>query len=232
MRITQLVRSALHRSWNYLVTSVRKREELHPVEDDPVGEFLDRKNGGIEPLEDETEELIETPAASDTPQAPEASGQSESVGEDKAREEEIETSAKETEGQIQPASEVVPATSDSTERVQADKEKKEVAMVGSEESSEESKVKVKAIAKDELQAPEPSAHSVVAESKPPTKKGSQDNGNVESLLDVFKSEESELDTLGALTKDLANMSIYSLLEESKQVAAKMRSNKKEGEAPS
>lgn len=229
MRITQLVRSALRRSWSYIVTSLRNRDEFAPVEDDPVGEFLGRKKGGIELLEDETEELTETPAASDAPKAPEAGGQSESVGEAKARDKEIETPAQEAEGQLQPASEVVPAVGDSTGNIQADKGKKEVALV---EDSEESEVKVKAIAKDELQAAEPTAQSVVAGSKPPEQKVSQDNGGVDSMLDVFRSEESELDTLSALTKDLANMSVYSLLEESKRVAAKMRSKKKEDEAPS
>jgi hypothetical protein len=95
-----------------------------------------------------------------------------------------------------------------------------------------SEAKAKAVTQKELHTAEASARGVVVEGKPAEKKVSQENGNVESLLDVFRSEESESDTLGALTKDLANMSIYSLLEESKQVAAKMRSNKKEGEVPS
>lgn len=221
MKIAQSIRWALRRSWDYLVTTLRKREELVPLEDDPVGEFLDRKNSGIALAEDEAEEVPETPATREGVKPTEPADQSEPIGEDKAAGSEIETLAKEVEVQLKPADGGAPLN----ETVQTENERKVTVL---QENSEEGEAKAKAVTKEELKTAQPAAQSVEV-SKPAEKKGAQENGDVESLLEVFKSAESDSGALSELTKDLANMSIYSLLEESKQVAARMRSKKREQE---
>ena len=59
-----------------------------------------------------------------------------------------------------------------------------------------------------------------AEPSPP--KDSKGERNPDSLLDVFTSEELVETTASKLSKDLSDMSIYSLLEETKQVAQGIR----------
>jgi hypothetical protein len=59
-----------------------------------------------------------------------------------------------------------------------------------------------------------------AEPSPP--KESKVDRNPDSLLDVFTSEELVETTASRLSKDLTDLSIYSLLEETKQVAQGIR----------
>jgi hypothetical protein len=59
-----------------------------------------------------------------------------------------------------------------------------------------------------------------AEPSPP--KESKADRNPDSLLDVFTSEELVETTASRLSKDLTDLSIYSLLEETKQVAQGIR----------
>jgi len=58
--------------------------------------------------------------------------------------------------------------------------------------------------------------------EPSLTKESKGERNPESLLDVFTSEELVETTASKLSKDLSDMSIYSLLEETKQVAQGIR----------
>jgi hypothetical protein len=53
MGITEFIRTALRRSWNYFAKSFKSKDEQLLLEDDPVGEFLDRRKGGIVPDDDE-----------------------------------------------------------------------------------------------------------------------------------------------------------------------------------
>ena len=58
--------------------------------------------------------------------------------------------------------------------------------------------------------------------EPSPTKESKGERNPDSLLDVFTSEELVETTASKLSKDLSDMSIYSLLEETKQVAQGIR----------
>ncbi|HUV52404.1 MAG TPA: hypothetical protein VMW64_04940 [Dehalococcoidia bacterium] len=58
--------------------------------------------------------------------------------------------------------------------------------------------------------------------EPSPTKESKGERNTDSLLDVFTSEELVETTASKLSKDLSDMSIYSLLEETKQVAQGIR----------
>ncbi|MBM3157715.1 MAG: hypothetical protein FJ004_10595 [Chloroflexi bacterium] len=60
-----------------------------------------------------------------------------------------------------------------------------------------------------------------AEGAAPTK-DSKENRNPDSLLDVFTSEELVETATSKLSKDLTDLSIYSLLEETKHVAQHVR----------
>lgn len=53
-------------------------------------------------------------------------------------------------------------------------------------------------------------------------KDSEADRNPDSLLDVFTAEEFVETTVNKLSKDLNDLSIYSLLEETKQVAQGIR----------
>jgi hypothetical protein len=53
-------------------------------------------------------------------------------------------------------------------------------------------------------------------------KSPKDAKNTEGLLDVFTSEELAESTFGLLGKDLGNVSILSLLEETRQLAEEIR----------
>jgi len=58
--------------------------------------------------------------------------------------------------------------------------------------------------------------------EPTSTKDSKGNRNPDSLLDVFTNEELEETAASKLSKDLTDLSIYSLLEETKQVAQGIR----------
>jgi hypothetical protein len=210
--------------------SLRSKEELFPVEDDPVGEFLERKKGGIALVEEETEEIDPTSTASGDPLTTETDIRSEPVGEgevvdkDAVSGEKVAATSPEANEQAKPASGMVSISLDAAGASQGTEEKKEIAVA----ENEESEVKVEAIAKDEHQAIEPGVQRVVEADKS-EKKSSQDGENVDSLLDVFRSEESESDGMSSLIKNLGDMNVYSLLEEGKQIAAKMKLKKKGAE---
>jgi hypothetical protein len=58
----------------------------------------------------------------------------------------------------------------------------------------------------------------VAGAAPPQVASPKGNKEPDSLLDVFKSEGLEENSVSALSKELGDVSIYSLLEQTKQVA--------------
>jgi hypothetical protein len=126
------------------------------------------------------------------------------------------------EKRTQVSSEAVSTEDDSSVVPPGAKEGKEIVVAVPEESGEE--IKVASVVKDEPQAFKPDTQEVVA-ANPPQQKGTQDSVNPDSLLEIFRSEENPLAPLGTLSKDLLDMSIYSLLEETKQIAAKMKFKK-------
>jgi hypothetical protein len=218
MRITEFIRTALRRSWNYFANSFKGKDEQSLLEDDPVGEFLDRRKGGIVPDDDEAVEP--QPMAKGEPQSLEAKVEGKG-GSDNAA---AEAKPEEKQTQVSP---VAISTEDNSSVVPPSAtEKKEVVVAVPEESGEE--IKVAPVVKDEPQALKPDVQKVMA-ANPPQQKGTQDSLNPDSLLEIFKSEENPLDPLGTLAKELRDMSIYSLLEETKQIAAKMKLKKEREE---
>jgi hypothetical protein len=214
MGITEFIRTALRRSWDYFAKSFKSNDEQSLLEDDPVGEFLDRRKGGIVPDDDEAVEP--QPMAKGEPQSLEAKVEGKG-GSDNAA---AEAKPEEKKTQVSP---VAISTEDNSSVVPPiATEKKEVVVAVPEESDEE--IKVAPVAKDEPQALKPDAQKVVA-ANPSQQKGTQDSVDPDSLLEVFKSEGNSLDPLGTLAKELRDMSIYSLLEETKQIAEKMKLKK-------
>ena len=223
IKIAQLVGEVLSKSWSYIVDTFKKRDDSVPLEADPVGDFLDKKGGGEEPVEVLDEKLAESSLTSDVLQTADTDG-GQNPGEEVAVEEKnVAEIAEAQETQLQPAAEVAPVANDA--EVVSRKEKKGVVVAALEES-ESSELKVKAISEEKQQTQSPSAPSVVAQSKPPEKKETQNDGDVEGLLDIFRSERLELETVSLISKDLNNMSIYSLLEEGKQIAEEVKQKKK------
>jgi hypothetical protein len=62
----------------------------------------------------------------------------------------------------------------------------------------------------------------------PVANNPQEDGKIESVLEIFRSEELALDTTTSLSKELGDMNVYSLLEESKQIAQIAKKVKKVG----
>ena len=56
MNIIQWIQSALQRPSSHLAALFKEREEHLPLENDPVGEFLESKKKGVNPAEEEVSE--------------------------------------------------------------------------------------------------------------------------------------------------------------------------------
>jgi hypothetical protein len=207
MNIIQWIRSALQRPSSYLVALFKEKEEL-PVEHDPVGEFLESKKKGINPAE---EAMGEAPLVADV--APKAVGQAiEASNENVASTEKVEAAAQAAESQLRSPirSEVKEETSAA---VLAGGKKAED---GKAEAEEEASA-VPSAAKAEARVPEPVGQKVEEANTPPASRPKEEE-KIESVLEVFRSEELALDTTSSLSKELGDMSVYSLLEETKQIA--------------
>jgi hypothetical protein len=240
MKTMEWIRSALQQSWDYLVAPFKGVEVHFPMEDDPVGKFLDsRKQGvglaadevdGAPPMATDTQQALEassenagdgkkvaanekSPMATDTPQALGARSEKVVVGTN------VEAGAKLEESQVQSSSKEGPTGDGSTVVSPDSGDKKEIVLAKNETSE--------ATAKEGPQAPESAGGQNTAVANPPEGKPPQDNKgkDVDSLLEIFKVEKLEEDTLSALSKELRNISVYSLLEETKEVAEKMKLKK-------
>jgi hypothetical protein len=96
------------------------------------------------------------------------------------------------------------------------------AVLAEGEKAEDGKAEAEASAvlseaKAEARAPEPVGQKVEAANTPPAN-SPQEEEKIESVLEVFRSEGLALDTTSSLSKELGDMSVYSLLEETKQIA--------------
>jgi hypothetical protein len=89
--------------------------------------------------------------------------------------------------------------------------KEKVSQAESEASEAPAETKVEANALESGSQKIEAANTPVANSP-------QENEKIESVLDIFRSEELALDTTSSLSKELGDMNVYSLLEESKQIA--------------
>jgi hypothetical protein len=72
------------------------------------------------------------------------------------------------------------------------------------------------------QAPKGSADKVAVADPAQAKSPKKDDKGTESLLDVFTSEELIETPISKLSKDLGDVSVYTLLEQTKQLAQDMK----------
>lgn len=71
-------------------------------------------------------------------------------------------------------------------------------------------------------APQGSADKVAVADPAQAKSAKKDDKRTESLLDVFTSEEISESPISKLSKDLGDVSIHSLLEQTKQIADEIK----------
>jgi len=206
MNIIEWIRSALHRPSSYPAALFKEREEHLPLEPDPVGEFLESKKKGVNQAEEEVSEAL--PVAD---VAPHAVGQAIKAGnDDMSSTEKVEAAAQAAESQLGG-----PIRSEAKVEAPA-------AVLAEGEKAEDGKAEAEASvvlseAKAEARAPEPVGQKVEAANTPPAN-SPQEEEKIESVLEVFRSEGLALDTTSSLSKELGDMSVYSLLEETKQIA--------------
>ncbi|MBM3155742.1 MAG: hypothetical protein FJ004_00470 [Chloroflexi bacterium] len=216
MKMIEWIGSAISRPWQFFKESFFGGRELVPLEEDPVGEFLDRKNNGLTVCEEE--ENKEQQADGETAQPAVATAANE------GKEEKVELVAIDKVGDGQKLNEPGVAEKKTEEfpvaaTVAAKTEESQPANKATEEpaKAEDKPQALEAVNQNAASANQPSAE------KP---KGAGDK-DTDSLLDVFRSEQDETGTLGAISEDLSDMSIYSLLEEGKKIVAKIRGGQSE-----
>jgi hypothetical protein len=215
MSIIQGVQSALQRPLSYLVELFKGNGEALPLEHDPVGEFLESKKKGINLSE---EEVNEAPPVADVP--PQAVNQTMEAGSGSmASTEKVEAAAQTAEGHLES-----PIQSDLKVETHAaaspDGVKEKVSQAEGEASGAPSETKV------EPPVLESGGQQTEAANTPPASSPQEDE-KIENVLEVFRSEELALDTASELSKELGDTNVYSLLEESKQIAQITKKLKKE-----
>ena len=77
------------------------------------------------------------------------------------------------------------------------------------------------MAENNPQAPKGTAEKVVVAAPAQAKTPKKDDKGTDSLLDVFTSEELVETPISKLSKDLGDVSVYALLEQTKQLAQEM-----------
>jgi len=210
MNIIQRIQSVVKRPLSYPAGLLKESEENLPLEDDPVGEFLESKKRGVNQAEDEVSDAL--PATS----VPSQDGKKpiEASSESAVSNEKVEAVAQPAEGQLE-----IPVQSDSKVETPAaalpNGEKEKVSRVEGEASDAPSETKV------EPPVLESGSQKIEAANTPPASSPQEDD-KIESVLEVFRSEELAFDTTSALSKELSDTDVYSLLEESKQIAKKVK----------
>ena len=220
MKIIQSIRAIMSRPWTFIEGLVKRREELLPLEDDPVGEYLEKKKTGVGLADGETDEVPQETGR--TPQSVATSS------ENKASSANVGVPSQPADGAVGTAAQAAPPSSDSVAVPQASGEQKEVAKAESAAglAAPVSKVEPQAVASIGQNTEVTNSQTV----KPSQENKGKDD-DTEKLLEVFKSEDLALDTMGALSTELGEMNVYSLLEESKQIAAKMKLKKVSKQSP-
>ena len=205
MNIIQWIRSALQRPLS-LGALFKEREDILPLEHDPVGEFLESKKKGVNFSDQGASEG--SPAAQ---AAPQRIGQA------------LEASKENATGteKVESATQAVEAKSGSAVQLEAKVETAAAALAGGEKK-ENDKAQAEASAvlsesKLEAKAPELVGQKIGAVNTQPAN-SPQEEKKIESVLEVFKSEELTVDTTSSLSKELNDMDVYSLLDEIKQIA--------------
>jgi len=229
---------APRRFGRYFIALLRGYEDDFPVEEDPVGEFLSRREGEAGQSEDEEDPM---PAMA-TPELQAAEVGSENIEIQGMAVDNREQSMDKPEQAAEDSAE--PSLDGNEERVArlAD-EARGVALadVGPEAPEVESERFEMAETTDaEAQIPEVESESVEmaettdaeprtlevesqsAEAADTAQREEAPEEEVDSLLDVFKSEQDSENPISALSRELSDTSVYSLLEEMKRIAEKVR----------
>ena len=216
MNIIQWIQSVLQRPLGYLAPSFKGGEESLPLENDPVGEFLESKKQGVNLAEEGVNEA-----------APVAGVPSKDVGQPIEARSGSAVSTERAEVAAQPAvgrlESPVQAGSkvDTPAAALPDGAKEKVSQAESEAGEAPSETKVKTTAQE-------SGSQKIEVANTPVANSPQENEKIESVLEIFRSEELALDTTSSLSKELVDMNVYSLLEESKQIAQIAKKVKKVG----
>ena len=206
MNIIQWIQSVLQRPLGHLAPSFKDGEESLPLESDPVGEFLESRKQGVNLVEDGANEAppVAGVPSKDVGQPIEArSGGAVST-------ERAEVAAQPAVGQlespVQAGSKV-----ETPEAALPDGAKEKVSQAESKASEAPAETRV------EANALESGSQKIEAANTPPANSPQEDE-KIKSVLEIFRSEELALDTTSSLSKELGDMNVYSLLEESKQIA--------------
>ena len=206
MNIIQWIQSVLQRPLGYLAPSLKGGEESLPLESDPVGEFLESKKQGVNLAEDG---VNEAPPATGVPtkDARASIGASSEIAVSTER---VEVAAQPAVGQLESP---VQANSkaDTPATAPPDGAKDKVSQAESKASEAPAETKVEANALE-------SGSQKIEAANTPHANSPQEDEKIKSVLEIFRSEELALDTTTSLSKELGDMNVYSLLEESKQIA--------------
>ena len=206
MNIIQRIQSVLQRPLGYLAPSFKGGEESLPLESDPVGEFLESKKQGGNLAEEGVNEA-----------APVAGVLSKDVGQSIEARSGSAVSTERAEVAAQPAAGQLESPVQAGSKVETpaaalpDGAKEKVSQAESKASEAPAETKVKTTALESGSQKIEAANTPVANSP-------QENEKIESMLDIFRSKELVLETTSSLSKELVDMNVYSLLEESKQIA--------------
>ena len=219
MALEQWGSLVLRRFERHLMALFGVGEEGSSMEDDPVGEFLSRKEEEAGQSEDEG-----------TPMPAIANPEQQAV--------EVGTENVEVQG---PAVEDREQSLDGPEKVAVDLV--ETSLDGNEEplAQLEDEAGVAAVTDADSQGPEVESESVemaaTADAAPQTlevesqsaeeadstqREKAAEDGEVGSLLDVFKDEQISENPISTLSRELSDTNIYSLLEEMKRIAETVR----------
>lgn len=195
-------------------------EENFPMEDDPVGEFLSRKEEEAGQSEDEegpvpaiaTLELQAAEMGDENVevQGPVVEDQEQSLdGADRVAEDSVETPL---DGNEEGVAQLEDEAAEAAEVTDAEHQDLEV---GSES------VEVEATTDAEPQTLEVESQSAEP-AEPAQGEEAPEEGEVDSLLDVFRSEQLSESTISELSRELSDTSVYSLLQEIKRIAEKVK----------
>jgi hypothetical protein len=226
MQLLQLGRAAASRLWGNLATPLGKEVEGFPMEDDPVGEFLKRKQVTGDELQEDVPELEMSVAGETAEEEPEKEPESmpppeeppATILERTFEQPPVEAIPLETDEQVD--GEAADSGADLFEGVEDDLEL--MAEVGGEEPSllgeEEAEEQASAAREPALETASQNSEG----DKPTSANEGRGEGEIDSLLDVFRSEELVENRLTDLSRDMDDVSVYSLLEEMRHIAERVK----------
>ncbi len=238
MGLAQWTRLALDRFGTNLKTLFVGDRDNFLVEEDPVGEFLSRKADGTLQFENEADrgeieanDCQDVEANSEDNEVSELSvvNLQQSLDEQQAEEgEPVETYFDENEERVaQVEGEVAEATAIVNDDSQALEEESPdggaVATIDGENSDDEAVITTS----DDYQM-SGAGNENVEEAGQLRAGESQEDDEDDSLLDVFREEQFSDNPISVLSRGLGDMSVYSLLEETKRIADRVRKSSGEG----